>query len=56
MILFRPALSKSVIMSKSKVRLILSPKRKRSRVNKPLDVGSPTPTGFNFITIQQIIT
>ena len=30
----------------SKVTLGLSPKRKRSRVNEPLDVGSPTPFGF----------
>ena len=31
----------------SKFTLRLSPKRKRSRVNEPLDVGSPTPYGFN---------
>ena len=30
----------------SKVTLRLSPKRKHSRVNEPLDVGSPTPFGF----------
>ena len=32
----------------SKVTLSLSPKRKRSRANEPLDVGSPTATGFNI--------
>ena len=33
----------------SKVTLRLSPKRKRSGVNEPFDVGSPTPIGFtNF--------
>ena len=33
--------------SNNKVTLKLSPKRKRSRVNEPLDVRSPTPTGFS---------
>ena len=30
----------------SKVTFRSSPKRKRSSVNEPLDVGSPTPAGF----------
>ena len=33
----------------SKVTLSLSPKRKRSRANEPLDVGSPTAIGFNGV-------
>ena len=33
--------------SNSKVTLKLSPKHERARVNEPLDVGSPTPTGFS---------
>ena len=32
----------------SKVTLSLSPKRKRSRANEPLDVGSPTAIGFKL--------
>ena len=35
--------------SNSKVTLNLSPKHERARVNEPLDVGSPTHTGFNNI-------
>ena len=33
----------------SKITFTLSPKRKRSRANEPLDVGSPTATGFNGV-------
>ena len=33
----------------SKVTLRLRPKRKRSRVNGPLDDRSPTPFGFNSV-------
>ena len=32
----------------SKVTLRLSPKRKRSKVNEPLDVGSPIPSSFSI--------
>ena len=35
--------------SNSKVTTKLSPKSKRTRVTEPLDVGSPTPTGFKHI-------
>ena len=39
----------------SKVTLRLSPKRKRSRVNEPLSVGSPTPFGLILIYLFHFI-
>ena len=35
--------------SNSKVTLKLSPQHENARVNETLDVGSPTPTGFNGV-------
>ena len=38
-----------VLNKDSNITLKLSPKRKHFRVNEPLDVGSPTPFGFNGV-------
>ena len=40
--------------SNSKVTLKLIPKHERPRVNEPLDVGSPTPTGFKKTKLFQV--